>query len=352
MSAKAWPALSRIIGQERAVTLLSRMLASRQGGRVYLFSGPDGVGKLAAAQALAAAWFCHEPQGPGGIDACGSCPACRKLIAGSHPDLTVIEPAPDKEKIGIETARELIKSLHFAPLEAEVRFVLIPDAERLTLEAANSLLKTLEEPPAHTLIILTAASAEMLPPTVLSRCQTLAFRPLAAELLAAEVSARHDIAPERARLAAALAGGSLKAAAGVDPEEMLQQRDELLACLEGLSLESPEGLFSLAQEVTKQGRTKDFLALLAAWHRDLLVSAAGAGPEGLINRDLAARLAGQAGAASPLELAQRLWAVFEAEAALAANANPRLALEALLLKIHPERLAQRVAGVWREGGAG
>jgi len=90
MSSKDWPALNRITGQERAIRLLSRMLAARQGGRVYLFSGPVGVGKLAAAQGFTAAWFCHQPQEPGGIDACGSCPACRKLAAGSHPDLRKI----------------------------------------------------------------------------------------------------------------------------------------------------------------------------------------------------------------------------------------------------------------------
>ncbi|MBW2619115.1 MAG: hypothetical protein JRC92_09590 [Deltaproteobacteria bacterium] len=138
----------------------------------------------------------------------------------------------------------------------------------------------------------------------------------------------------------------------MDPEAMLAQRDKFRARLAGLSPKAPEGFFNLAQEVAKQEETRDFLALLTAWHRDLLVSAAGGGPEELINRDLSARLAGQAAAASPLELAQRLWAVFEAEAALAANANPRLALEALLLKIHPDHLARRASGVWQERGAG
>jgi DNA polymerase-3 subunit delta' len=39
--------------------------------------------------------------------------------------------------------------------------------------AANAFLKTLEEPPAHTLILLTSARSAMLLPTIISRCLRL-----------------------------------------------------------------------------------------------------------------------------------------------------------------------------------
>ena len=50
------------------------------------------------------------------------------------------------------------------------------DAERMCLgraSAANAFLKTLEEPPAHTLILLTLGRPAMLLPTIISRCLRL-----------------------------------------------------------------------------------------------------------------------------------------------------------------------------------
>jgi replication-associated recombination protein RarA len=51
------------------------------------------------------------------------------------------------------------------------RAVVITDAERMTLEAQNALLKILEEPPKHTMILLTSATPEALLPTIVSRTQ-------------------------------------------------------------------------------------------------------------------------------------------------------------------------------------
>ncbi|MBW2619352.1 MAG: hypothetical protein JRC92_10805 [Deltaproteobacteria bacterium] len=42
MSAEVWPVLSRITGQERAVRLLSRMLAARQGTGLSLLRPGGG----------------------------------------------------------------------------------------------------------------------------------------------------------------------------------------------------------------------------------------------------------------------------------------------------------------------
>jgi len=50
---------------------------------------------------------------------------------------------------------------------------LLEDSQKLTLEAQNNLLKVLEEPPARSLLILTADKAESLLATVLSRCQII-----------------------------------------------------------------------------------------------------------------------------------------------------------------------------------
>lgn len=86
--------------------------------------------------------------------------------------------AEDGKSIGIEAVRQLE---HFfslkVPRSASVnRIVIIEDAHLLTLEAQNSLLKTLEEPPAGSVLILTSAGEQALLPTVRSRLQTITVK--------------------------------------------------------------------------------------------------------------------------------------------------------------------------------
>src|SRR5207247_10537807 len=70
--------------------------------------------------------------------------------------------------------RLLLKRLALAPAMGKRKVFVVGDAERLipqigTEVAANALLKALEEPPADSVIILTAADPNALLPTVLSR---------------------------------------------------------------------------------------------------------------------------------------------------------------------------------------
>jgi DNA polymerase-3 subunit delta' len=208
-------------------------------------------------------------------------------------------------------------------------------------EAANSMLKTLEEPPSTTVIILTAPSTEHLPSTIVSRSQIITFQPLPQDLLSDEIAASHQVEPDRAHLAASLAGGTFKGADQVDPESLLRLRDEILAELRQLKPTSPADLFDLAHRLTREAEIDLLLGILVTWYRDLLVSAAGAGIENLINRDQADRVSREAERSSLAAWAEKLTAVFEARAGLEANANARLNLEALMLRLQPIFLADK-----------
>jgi hypothetical protein len=93
----------------------------------------------------------------------------------NHPYKLVITPEADKSSIGIEAVRQLEQflALKVPGKAAHNRAVIIENAHLLTLEAQNALLKTLEEPPAGTVIILTAASEQALLPTIRSRAQAI-----------------------------------------------------------------------------------------------------------------------------------------------------------------------------------
>ena len=101
-------------------------------------------------------------------------------------DITRIVP---QKAIGIETIRELKRSISLAPFRGETKAVIIEEAQMLTVEAQNALLKTLEEPPARTIIILTVSTnIDALLPTVVSRCQVVQLSTINYQLSTSELS--------------------------------------------------------------------------------------------------------------------------------------------------------------------
>lgn len=86
-------------------------------------------------------------------------------------DTTILEPEEDKQAISIDQIRDLQHQLSLKPYAAKFKTGIILEAQRMTVEAQNALLKTLEEPPAHSVLILTTPSTKNLLPTIVSRCQ-------------------------------------------------------------------------------------------------------------------------------------------------------------------------------------
>jgi len=86
----------------------------------------------------------------------------------NHPDLLLFTPHPS---ITIADVRRLKTAASRKPYRLKTKTIVIHQAEHLTLPAQNALLKTLEEPPSHTLLILTTTNRHHLLPTLVSRCQ-------------------------------------------------------------------------------------------------------------------------------------------------------------------------------------
>jgi len=72
------------------------------------------------------------------------------------------------------------------------RVIVIEDADAMTTEAQNSLLKNLEEPPADTVVILTASDPQSLLATIRSRVQTIEVLTLSLETLKATLGKEHQ----------------------------------------------------------------------------------------------------------------------------------------------------------------
>jgi DNA polymerase-3 subunit delta' len=318
-----------ILGQERVLSYLKAALSRGRLAHAYLFLGPEGVGKESVAKALAGALNCTEPLGDG--DACGVCPSCIRLAAGTHPDFQVIAPTSEGRtpQIKIEQIREFRRVTSYPPVAGGWRVALVKPAEALNDAAANSLLKTLEEPPPQHLLILTAGVEADLFPTVVSRCQKLAFTPLPYPLITRELI-RRELSPSQAALLAALSGGSLGRALAMEPEELLRQRQQVLTDLKSLSQGNATTALDWAQGLAKAPpETDTFILLTQLWYRDLLLLSYGAPERLLANQDRLADLAAEAARNQQKVWLAKLAALNTVQRHLRANLNPELTLDLL-----------------------
>ncbi len=313
---------SDIIGQDTSVALLRRSLASKRVAHAYLFSGIEGCGKRKTALAFIEAAFCPTRDG------CGTCSSCRKIAALQHPDLHLIEP--DGQFIKIDQIRELQNALAYRPYEAPKKACIIDGAERLNPAAGNALLKTLEEPPGNALIILVASQRSMVLPTILSRCQSLVFHSLPQEVI--ETQLLHIGYPtESSRIAASLAGGSLKKALDIVAENALTGRKEFLERVLTLSLHNITTLFSTAEEFAREKENViDMLDILTSFLRDILLFIE-TGSEA-VHADLTPLIQLEAVRLSTKKVMNLIDRVAEAHRALRRNVNARLTLEVLFMR--------------------
>lgn len=136
----------------------------------------SGTGDLsAAARFYAAALQCPQPDRP-----CLRCPACGKVLRGTHPDVIAAEDAEHKD-LSVDVLRALRSEAFIQPNEGAAKVFIFPDCRRLTVQDQNVLLKLVEEGPAYAAFLFCAESAGMLLPTVRSRCVELSVRPTAQE---------------------------------------------------------------------------------------------------------------------------------------------------------------------------
>ncbi len=314
---------SEIIGQDRAISVLKRSIALERVAHAYLFSGIEGCGKKKTALAMVQAVFCGKEE------ACGVCPSCRKIANGQHPDLHILEP--DGAFIKIDQIRELQKELAYRPFETPKKACIIDGAEKLNLSSGNALLKTLEEPPGNALMILITAERSAVLQTILSRCQTLDFQPLPAEMVEARLL-REQFPAEAARVAASLSGGSLKRAVEIATDGVLEGRVNFLERVLALNLKDVNALFAAAEEFAadKEG-LPGFLELLLSFLRDVLIYRST--PEALTNSDLAQLVAREAERSPQQRIIDLIEQLVATRRMLVRNVNARLALEVFFMRL-------------------
>lgn len=198
---------SDVVGQSAAVAKLSSDLDSPV--HAYLFVGPRGSGRSAAARAFAGALVGRGQSGE----------AAERALAlarsNKHPDVIFVEPggtkflhSDDDPETGVaKLRREIYKS----PMESATKVVVAKEFHTADQTAIGKLLKPIEEPPDSTVVILLAEEVPVEHVTVESRCTRVDFGPVPAETIRQHL-VDTGTEPAAAELAADAAGGDVQRA--------------------------------------------------------------------------------------------------------------------------------------------
>jgi DNA polymerase-3 subunit delta' len=315
-----------IIGQENAVQRLQKTLASGRLAQAYLFYGPKGTGKKLTALQFTKALYC--PTLP--AVACDTCSVCHKIALGNHPDVMVL--SPEGASIKIEDIRTMQQRLSYKPYENRRTTIVIDGCEYLTPPAANALLKTLEEPPEQALLLLLTGKKDALPLTILSRCQMVPFRALAAAHICT-ILEQQGLDPATARIAAPLVEGSLDTWEQADITAMLAQRDTAQALLQDVVQGNGLRLFHQARQLAgKRPQCEALLRCLALLCRDLVMLKL-ATPTDLYNHDRRTELAPLAQACAYDHLLDTYDLIEQLRQYVPMNVNPQLLFERLMVHL-------------------
>jgi DNA polymerase-3 subunit delta' len=236
-------------GAERA------FLAALERGRIHhawLLAGPRGVGKATFAFRAARRLLGAAPAASLGLlGASPEDPVCRRIVAGSHADLTVISRPYDEKRgrykgeITVDEARKLAEAFTATAGEGGWRVAIIDAADDLNVNATNAILKTLEEPPPRAVVFLVCHAPGRLPATVRSRCRRLVFappgEPIAAEVTKSLLGCSDEAAAAAAKLAQGRPGEAVRLAAAGGADLALRL-DRLFRSLPRLDAEEAHAL--------------------------------------------------------------------------------------------------------------
>jgi DNA polymerase-3 subunit gamma/tau len=341
-----------VVGQDHVTRTLRNAIRTDRVAHALLFSGPRGVGKTSVARIMAKAMNCGEGPTP---SPCNVCQSCKEITGGMSLDVFEIDGASNR---GINEIRELRENVKYMPSHSRFKIYIVDEVHMLTTEAFNALLKTLEEPPPHVLFFFATTEAHRIPITILSRCQRHNFKRIGLEdtvttlkHISQEMSFR--IEDKSLALLARAAGGSMRDALSLLDQVMAYSEGTVseVQVLDSLGALDRQTVFEIAASLLK-GDAIAALTLLEEVYdhgydpkrlydqivehfRHLLIFKMDKGTSSLV--DVSAQEAmlmkQQVGKVSFETVHQAFTTLFAAEASVRRSSQPRLALEALFIKL-------------------
>lgn len=169
-------AVRKVVGHGALAQGLGRQIASGKLPGAWLLHGPKGIGKASLAFALIGALFVQTgDEAPERV--------AEQIVQGVHPNLFVLRKKRKDARgfytvIRVQDVRDMRDKLHQTRGRTGYRVCVVDAIDDCNANAANALLKILEEPPPQTLFVLISHRPGGLLPTIRSRCQAHAMRPI------------------------------------------------------------------------------------------------------------------------------------------------------------------------------
>lgn len=358
-----------IFGQPRVREFLRASIASGRVSHAYLFTGPAGSNKTAAAYAFAQAILCKD-------HGCRTCDDCRRIERRKHPDVHFYTPEGAQGYL-IEQIREIVSGVSLAPIRAKGKVYILDRVDLLGVSAANAFLKTLEEPVEGVTFILLGRTREAVLPTIVSRCQVVPFRHIPAREAAGILSQKTGVTPEQARIAIEACNGSItRAMTFAKSAERAEFRTRIMEVLSNLPLSDEWDVLEYAAELIERAKapldnvrtqqseelaeSADFLtktalkqielrhkralsmatreslnqttSIIRSWLRDVLMIASGT-PDLIVNIDQREVLQRVAQKVTPASIMSALREAYKTDETLSYNVSPETCLDVLLFSI-------------------
>lgn len=313
-------------GQSAHLAQLESDFASGRNVHAYLMTGPRGTGKKSVARLCAMTALCRGEHKP-----CGVCGPCRRVIAGTHPDIHEIVPEKGKQTISVDVVRGMIEEAGVKSFEGGAKVLICPQAEKMTPQAQNCLLKTLEEPPERTVFFLITEQSGAMLSTIISRCRVVRFHPLDFESAKArliKLGETEQNAAVKARISEGCVGQALEIG-----ESSLALRRQVTQDV--FSIKSPADVLGVVNQYKDdKERQKQTLDILETAVRDIMLVASGHVP---LEPGMYAPQAEDYAKAVPLAGCIALWqTILNAKKMCGSNVSFASAFEMILLKVSEE----------------
>lgn len=286
-----------IPGNEICKQRLIDMVDNDRIPHALLLEGPEGIGKLAMARAMAQYIHCTNKQSG---DSCGECAACRQHQTLNHIDTFYVFPVVKLDKMNtppisddflaewkefladgmyadinkwatffnkknshpvtyVTESASLLHKLSFTTHTSRYKVIVWWLPERMNEEASNKLLKMIEEPFPDTLFIMVSNNPKAILPTIYSRVQRIEMRRLSDADVAGRLESTHSIDPTDAMSIAHISDGNMiKAYANIQTDNDANEFFDFFVTLMRLAYQRKiKDLREWSSDLTALGRERE-----------------------------------------------------------------------------------------------
>ena len=322
-----------VVGHKNIIKYIQNAVTADAVSHAYILNGERGSGKKLLANLFAMSIQCQDREEDG--EACGKCQSCRQVMSGNQPD--IIKVTHEKPNtISVDDIRVQVNDdIVIRPYSSRYKIYIIADADMMTVQAQNALLKTIEEPPSYAVIMLLTENAEVLLPTIRSRCVMMKLRNIKDQLVKKYLMEHLEVPDYKADVCVAFAQGNMgKAIMLAQSDHFNEIKEEAVHLLRNISeMTAAELTEAVRRCMSYKLEINDYLDVIAIWYRDVLIYKATKNVDRVVFSDQMKYIKERASKSSYEGIENILDALEKAKARIKANVNFELTMELLLLTI-------------------